>query len=196
MRTEVCAHIHIDVYLCIYKFRYIHDCSWLHLGYRAPSQYNDRLSSHGDLRCKDRRALRPSYLYDVNPILVRRCIHMETAPRFSQNGWHLILLSVPTLTSDSNETINEGFWICIWPYLSTVMLYLIFGNTKTVLHVRSFFKTEMAQVFVTVHHGSLYPPCSISWLLMAWRHKELGHQQLWYWNNYPRLFRFQQQKAW
>ena len=48
----------------------------------------------------------------------------------------------------------------------------------------SYLRTEMAQVIKILpcgRQGSVYNTCSIPWLLMAWQHKEPGHQQLWYW---------------
>ena len=43
--------------------------------------------------------------------------------------------------------------------------------------------------------GSDYSAESIPWLLVAWRYREPGHQQLWYWPSYPGTFVFQQKKG-
>ena len=44
-----------------------------------------------------------------------------------------------------------------------------------------------AEIIPCERQGHVYPAYSIPWLLMAWRHKEPGHQQPWYWLSYPRI---------
>ena len=40
---------------------------------------------------------------------------------------------------------------------------------------------QEVELFHCERWGPLYPTCLISWLLMAWWHREPGHQQSWYW---------------
>ena len=64
------------------------------------------------------------------------------------------------------------------------------GNIKTYLHFLSFLTIEMMQLFEILPHerqGPVYSTYSIAWLLMTWRRKEPGHQQLWYWLHFSPL---------
>ena len=138
MYMYIYVHIHSRLYMIVDNF------TW-HIG--PPLNMKTVYAALGNSVAKIGRC------WDRLIFMVRRHIYIETAPRFLKNGWHMILLGVPTLTGNSNGTINDGFWIFNWPYLFIVMLYPIFGNTKIVLHARSFLNMEMAQVYVTLPHG-------------------------------------------
>ena len=67
------------------------------------------------------------------------------------------------------------------------------------LHLLSWFTTEMARVVPIPLHGKqgpVYFTLPISWLQMTWRCQEPGHQQPWYWFYRHRRFTFQFQKRW
>ena len=50
----------------------------------APFEYNGRLSEYGDSHYKDKTVVRPSYLYNGNPIMVRGHLYTETVPSSCQ----------------------------------------------------------------------------------------------------------------
>ena len=62
------------------------------------------------------------------------------------------------------------------------------ARASTAMILTSFLTTEMTQVFEILPHkrqAPVYSTYSIEWLLMTWRRKEPGHQQLWYWPRLP-----------
>ena len=71
---------------------------------------------------------------------------------------------------------------------------ILLGKIKIHLLILSFLNIEMAHAVVILLDGRLgpvYHAQSIEWLLMAWRYKEQGHQQPWYWPSLSRIFWFQ-----
>ena len=61
-----------------------------------------------------------------------------------------------------------------------INFFSFFTCLKTVL------KTGIQYIYQYVYHlrnlDPIYRTCSISWLLMTWWYKEIGHQQAWYWS--------------
>ena len=66
------------------------------------------------------------------------------------------------------------------------------GNKNIYLHFMSLLHIDMTQVveiLPKVRQDLTYPTQSISWVLMSWRHKELGHQQPWWLQCWIKLIR-------
>ena len=99
------------------------------------------------------------------------CIHQ---------GWVLQTNFLHVLSSSFFRTIKTLFTchpLSRWIYFRKHKIHLQFQFHFSTL-------TEMMLVIKSVPCGSeasVYPLSSIPWLLMAWRRKEPGHQQPWYW---------------
>ena len=60
------------------------------------------------------------------------------------------------------------------------------GYIKHILHFISFLHidvTQVVEILPQIRQGPTHSTLSISWLLVSWRRKEPGHQQLWYWHS-------------
>ena len=66
-----------------------------------------------------------------------------------------------------------------------IFLFLSVLNTKV---------DQAVEILPCVAQGAIYPAWLMQWLLMDWRRKEPGHQQLWCWPSYPVIFRLQSQR--
>ena len=62
---------------------------------RTLSQYTGHLSGYRDSYCKDKMVVRPSYLYNGIPILVRWHLYIEPAPRITQGYYFFDQLPPP-----------------------------------------------------------------------------------------------------
>ena len=85
---------------------------------RGPSQYKDRFPSYEDPHVKDKTFTRPSYLWYRIPILVRRHVYIETAPRLlrvPQNTVDMwMLVQVMAWCRQANESSSERILIQIY----------------------------------------------------------------------------------
>ena len=55
--------------------------------------------------------------------------------------------------------------------------------------------THAVEILLHWGQGSLYPAYSLPGLLMAWRHKEPGHLQPWYWYSFLGIIRHRHQNG-
>ena len=79
-------------------------------------------------------------------------------------------------------------YLLVVPVINSLCAEFIWRNMKIYFHVLWFLGTYMVQTFKILCHGTqgpVYPMLSITWLLMTWCCKELGHQQSWYLPIFP-----------
>ena len=85
-------------------------------------------------------------------------------------------------TVKPNRSINS-----LWKARTVLTLYVLNfseGTWNIYLHFMSLFHidtTQVAKILPQIRQGPFHSTQSISWLLVSWRRKEPGHQQLWYW---------------
>ena len=111
---------------------------------------------------------------------------------------HAVCVHLPRLVTRTDPPWR-GAWLAGWQstsqsatgkqrnYISTLnplRAKFFRENINIYLHFMSFLhtnKTRVVEIPPQVRQGPAYSTQSISWLLMSWRRKELGHQQPWYW---------------
>ena len=82
------------------------------------------------------------------------------------------------------------------PDIQTLWGWIYLRIHKNCIHCLSFFNTELVLIFSPEREEHIHPKLSITWLLMARRCMEPGHQQPWYyWPISSEILPFQHQKA-
>ena len=108
--------------------------------------------------------------------------------------WSLFLWVQLTISQHWFRWCCLVYW-CIYVSLGLNELSHL-SNKKNCFHCVTCFNTNVANsISWSQTIWTIYIVHSIPWLLMAWRHKEPGHQKPWYWLSYPGTFQIQHQKS-
>ena len=131
---------------------------------------------------------------------MQQCLLSWTpTPRDLHGTW---MAGTQMINSHSNilikniRILREFLLNVLWWVFKPHEVKFIFRQLKIIyLHFLSFLNTEIAQVAEILPYDiqeSVYAAQSIplAWLLMTWWCNEPGHQQPWYWPNYPGTFGF------
>ena len=75
---------------------------------------------------------------------------------------------------------------CVNPLRAKFLRGNIYLHFMLFLHI---VKTQVVEILPQIRQGPTHFTESTSWLLVSWRRKEPGHQQLWYWHSLTEIIR-------
>ena len=133
------------------------------------------------------------YLFNCHELLIAYSSISLNTLMPQQNGRHFAdnIFKCISLTGKSSIFIHISLNLFLW--VNPLHAKFFRGNKNIYLYFMSLLHINMAQVveiFPQVRQEPTNSPKSISWVLMSWQRKELGHQQSWYWLCWTKLIWF------